>query len=108
MYNDSDLISCDIIHLDGLWQHRFLAVDAVQVILVEPDRLRLGWGQAKLVASLQDLEVSGAGAGQAGGLATGPGGERGGGRPSWWQATGPGGERGGGRPSWWPRYRTWR
>ncbi|KAG7302494.1 hypothetical protein JYU34_012410, partial [Plutella xylostella] len=57
--NDSDLISCDIIHLDGLWQHRFLAVDAVQVILVEPDRLRLGWGQAKLVASLQDLEIQG-------------------------------------------------
>ncbi|XP_061377184.1 protein CLEC16A homolog isoform X2 [Danaus plexippus] len=57
--NDSDLISCDIIQRDGTWQHRFLAVDNMQVILVEPDKQRLGWGVAKLVGSLQDLEIQG-------------------------------------------------
>ncbi|CAH2234784.1 protein CLEC16A homolog isoform X5 [Pararge aegeria] len=57
--NDSDLISCDIIQKDGTWQHRFLAVDNIQVILVEPDKQRLGWGVAKLVGSLQDLEIQG-------------------------------------------------
>ncbi|XP_062529405.1 protein CLEC16A homolog isoform X1 [Bombyx mori] len=57
--NDSDLISCDIIQKDGTWQHRFLAVDNMQIILVEPDKQRLGWGVAKLVGSLQDLEIQG-------------------------------------------------
>ncbi|XP_041978054.1 protein CLEC16A homolog isoform X3 [Aricia agestis] len=57
--NDSDLISCDIIQKDGTWQHRFLAVDSIQIILVEPDKQRLGWGVAKLVGSLQDLEIQG-------------------------------------------------
>ncbi|XP_063893951.1 protein CLEC16A homolog isoform X1 [Helicoverpa armigera] len=57
--NDSDLISCDIIQKDGTWQHRFLAVDNIQIILVEPDKQRLGWGVAKLVGSLQDLEIQG-------------------------------------------------
>ncbi|XP_026729038.1 protein CLEC16A homolog isoform X1 [Trichoplusia ni] len=57
--NDSDLISCDIIQKDGTWQHRFLAVDHIQIILVEPDKQRLGWGVAKLVGSLQDLEIQG-------------------------------------------------
>lgn len=56
--DDSDLISCDIIQKDGTWQHRFLAVDNIQIILVEPDKQRLGWGVAKLVGSLQDLEVT--------------------------------------------------
>lgn len=56
--DDSDLISCDIIQKDGTWQHRFLAVDSIEIILVEPDKQRLGWGVAKLVGSLQDLEVS--------------------------------------------------
>nr|XP_026487197.1 protein CLEC16A homolog isoform X2 [Vanessa tameamea] len=57
--NDSDLISCDITQKDGTWHHRFLAVDNIQVILVEPDKQRLGWGVAKLVGSLQDLEIQG-------------------------------------------------
>ncbi|XP_026751195.2 protein CLEC16A homolog isoform X2 [Galleria mellonella] len=57
--NDSDLISCDIIQKDGTWHHRFLAVDNIQIILVEPDKQRLGWGIAKLVGSLQDLEIQG-------------------------------------------------
>ncbi|KAL4717997.1 hypothetical protein ACJJTC_013037 [Scirpophaga incertulas] len=57
--NDSDLISCDIIQKDDTWHHRFLAVDNIQIILVEPDKQRLGWGVAKLVGSLQDLEIQG-------------------------------------------------
>ncbi|XP_045497354.1 protein CLEC16A homolog isoform X3 [Colias croceus] len=57
--NDSDLISCDIIQKDGTWHHRFLAVDNIQIILVEPDKQKLGWGVAKLVGSLQDLEITG-------------------------------------------------
>ncbi|XP_047504961.1 protein CLEC16A homolog isoform X3 [Pieris napi] len=57
--NDSDLISCDITQKDGTWQHRFLAVDNIQIILVEPDKQKLGWGVAKLVGSLQDLEITG-------------------------------------------------
>ncbi|XP_072931785.1 protein CLEC16A homolog [Epargyreus clarus] len=57
--NDSDLISCDIIQKDGTWHHRFLAVDNIQIILVEPDKQKLGWGVAKLVGSLQDLEIQG-------------------------------------------------
>ncbi|XP_013169463.1 PREDICTED: protein CLEC16A isoform X2 [Papilio xuthus] len=57
--NDSDLISCDIIQKDGTWHHRFLAVDHFQIILVEPDKQKMGWGVAKLVGSLQDLEIQG-------------------------------------------------
>ncbi|XP_068631571.1 protein CLEC16A homolog isoform X2 [Battus philenor] len=57
--NDSDLISCDIIQKDGTWHHRFLAVDNIQIILVEPDKQKMGWGVAKLVGSLQDLEIQG-------------------------------------------------
>ncbi|KAL0841441.1 hypothetical protein ABMA28_015123 [Loxostege sticticalis] len=57
--NDSDLISCDIIQKDGTCHHRFLAVDNIQIILVEPDKQKLGWGVAKLVGSLQDLEIQG-------------------------------------------------
>ncbi|KPJ03831.1 Protein CLEC16A [Papilio xuthus] len=57
--DDSDLISCDIIQKDGTWHHRFLAVDHFQIILVEPDKQKMGWGVAKLVGSLQDLEIQG-------------------------------------------------
>ncbi|CAH2037178.1 unnamed protein product, partial [Iphiclides podalirius] len=57
--NDSDLISCDIIQKDGTWHHRFLAVDHIQIILVEPDKQKMGFGVAKLVGSLQDLEIQG-------------------------------------------------
>ncbi|XP_013199587.1 protein CLEC16A homolog [Amyelois transitella] len=57
--NESDLISCDIIQKDGTWQHRFLAVDNIQIILVEPEKQKMGWGVAKLVGSLQDLEIQG-------------------------------------------------
>lgn len=38
---------------------RFLVIDILQLILVEPDTKRLGWGVAKLVGFLQDIEVTG-------------------------------------------------
>ncbi|RUS88412.1 hypothetical protein EGW08_003808 [Elysia chlorotica] len=40
-------------------ERRFLVIDPVQLILVEPDSKRLGWGVVKFVGYLQDVEVSG-------------------------------------------------
>uniref|UniRef100_A0A1L8DAS5 Protein CLEC16A homolog n=1 Tax=Nyssomyia neivai TaxID=330878 RepID=A0A1L8DAS5_9DIPT len=57
--NNSDLIACTIIMKDGQKQRRFLVIDVQQLILVEPDLKRLGWGIAKIVGFLQDTEVSG-------------------------------------------------
>lgn len=44
---------------DGVKFRRFLVIDVMQLILVEPDAKRLGWGVAKLVGFLQDVEVTG-------------------------------------------------
>lgn len=44
---------------DGTKYRRFLVIDILQLILVEPDPRRLGWGVAKLVGFLQDVEVAG-------------------------------------------------
>lgn len=44
---------------DGIKFRRFLVIDILQLILVEPDPKRLGWGVAKLVGFLQDVEVVG-------------------------------------------------
>lgn len=44
---------------DGTKFRRFLVIDIMQLILVEPDSKRLGWGIAKLVGFLQDVEVAG-------------------------------------------------
>ncbi|XP_059620976.1 protein CLEC16A homolog [Phlebotomus argentipes] len=57
--NNSDLIACTIIMKDGQKQRRFLVIDVQQLILVEPDLKRLGWGIAKIVGFLQDTEVGG-------------------------------------------------
>ncbi|XP_065579225.1 protein CLEC16A-like isoform X3 [Artemia franciscana] len=57
--NNSDLIGCTIISKDGQRHRRFLVVDLNQIILVEPDTRRLGWGVAKFVGWLQDVEVTG-------------------------------------------------
>ncbi|KAK3871250.1 hypothetical protein Pcinc_023591 [Petrolisthes cinctipes] len=57
--NNSDLIACVVIPRDGQRTKRFLVIDVIQLILVEPDQRRLGWGVAKFVGFLQDLEVSG-------------------------------------------------
>ncbi|KAL1494178.1 hypothetical protein ABEB36_009819 [Hypothenemus hampei] len=57
-YN-SDLIACTVLYKDGTKMRRFLVIDVMQLILVEPDNKRLGWGVAKLVGFLQDIEVTG-------------------------------------------------
>ncbi|XP_022916818.1 protein CLEC16A homolog isoform X2 [Onthophagus taurus] len=57
--NNSDLIACTVAWKDGKNKRRFLVIDIMQLILVEPDPKKLGWGVAKLVGFLQDIEVTG-------------------------------------------------
>lgn len=57
--NNSDLIACTVVTRDGFKHRRFLVMDILQLILVEPDSKRLGWGVAKFVGFLQDVEVNG-------------------------------------------------
>ncbi|XP_034132904.1 protein CLEC16A homolog isoform X1 [Drosophila guanche] len=57
--NNSDLIACTVVAKDNSKQRRFLVIDALQLILVEPDAKLLGWGVAKFVGFLQDVEVQG-------------------------------------------------
>lgn len=57
--DNSDLIACTVIMKDNTKFRRFLVIDILQLILVEPDSKRLGWGVAKLVGLLQDVEVVG-------------------------------------------------
>ncbi|KAF5287527.1 hypothetical protein FQA39_LY04155 [Lamprigera yunnana] len=57
--NNSDLIACTVVWKDGQKIRRFLVIDIMQLILVEPDTKKLGWGVAKLVGFLQDIEVTG-------------------------------------------------
>lgn len=57
--DNSDLIACTVVWKDGQKIRRFLVIDIMQLILVEPDTKKLGWGVAKLVGFLQDIEVSG-------------------------------------------------
>ncbi|GAB6025945.1 hypothetical protein CHUAL_011914 [Chamberlinius hualienensis] len=57
--NNSDLIACTVVTKDGQKIRRFLVIDVSQLILVEPDSKRLGWGIAKFAGFLQDIEVSG-------------------------------------------------
>lgn len=57
--DNSDLIACTVMYKDGQKIRRFLVIDIMQLILVEPDTKRLGWGVAKLVGFLQDIEVTG-------------------------------------------------
>ncbi|XP_058810063.1 protein CLEC16A homolog isoform X2 [Phymastichus coffea] len=57
--NNSDLIACTVVYKDGQKIRRFLVIDSIQLILVEPDTRKLGWGVAKFVGFLQDIEVTG-------------------------------------------------
>ncbi|XP_078034274.1 C-type lectin domain containing ema isoform X1 [Augochlora pura] len=56
--NNSDLIACTVVWTDGQKIRRFLVIHIVQLILVEPDTSKLGWGVARLVGFLQDIEVA--------------------------------------------------
>jgi protein CLEC16A len=53
------LIACTVVDKEGHKTRRFLVIDVIQLILVEPDTRRLGWGVAKFVGFLQDIEVTG-------------------------------------------------
>lgn len=57
--DNSDLIACTVNMKDGAKFRRFLVIDVLQLILVEPDPRKLGWGIAKFVGFLQDVEVAG-------------------------------------------------
>ncbi|XP_049951691.1 protein CLEC16A homolog isoform X1 [Schistocerca serialis cubense] len=57
--NNSDLIACTVVNKEGHKIRRFLVIDVMQFILVEPDTRRLGWGVTKFVGFLQDIEVTG-------------------------------------------------
>nr|CAD7198519.1 unnamed protein product [Timema douglasi] len=59
--DNSDLIACTVASKEGQKIRRFLVIDIIQLILVEPDTRRLGWGVAKFVGLLQvwDIEVTG-------------------------------------------------
>lgn len=56
---NSDLIFCTVITKDGQKIKRFMVIDNLLLILVEPDPKRHGWGVAKFVGFLQDIEVAG-------------------------------------------------
>eukprot|EP00057_Strongylocentrotus_purpuratus_P017817 XP_011672291.1 PREDICTED: protein CLEC16A-like [Strongylocentrotus purpuratus] len=57
--NNSDLIACSVITKDKSPQRvrRFLVIAIHQLILVEPDSKKLGWGVAKFVGPLQVSEI---------------------------------------------------
>ncbi|XP_023340885.1 protein CLEC16A homolog [Eurytemora carolleeae] len=55
--NNSDLLALTVEYKDGTKQRRFLVVDSLQIILIEPDAHRLGWGVSRYSGYLQDLEV---------------------------------------------------
>ncbi|XP_077490133.1 C-type lectin domain containing ema isoform X4 [Amblyomma americanum] len=57
--NNSDLIACTVVSKDSQKIRRFMVIDVAQLVLVEPDSKRLGWGVAKFVGFLQDIEVTG-------------------------------------------------
>ena len=56
--DNSDLIACTVASKDGSKIRRFLVMDVIQLILVEPDTRRLGWGVAKFVGFLQVCAAS--------------------------------------------------
>jgi protein CLEC16A len=55
--NNSDLIGCTVKRESESPERRFLVVDNYQIILVEPDSSRLGWGVVTFSGPLQDLEI---------------------------------------------------
>ncbi len=56
--DNSDLLAVTVVYRDGARHRRFLVVGVYQIVLVEPDATRLGWGVSTFVGYLQDLEAS--------------------------------------------------
>lgn len=57
--NDSDLLACYVSTNKNEKASRFLVTDRYQLILVEPDKKKLGWGVVRFSGLLQDTHVSG-------------------------------------------------
>ena len=55
--NASDLIACTV-KWGGRRERRFLVIDPVQFVLVEPEVRRIGWGVVKFADLVQDVEVA--------------------------------------------------
>ena len=55
--NSSDLIACTV-NLKERKERRFLVIDPIQFILVEPEVKRIGWGVVKFSDLIQDVEVT--------------------------------------------------
>ena len=51
--DNSDLLAVTVVSRDESRQRRFLVVGVYQIVLVEPDATRLGWGVATFVGFLQ-------------------------------------------------------
>jgi protein CLEC16A len=57
--NSSDLIACTVnFHTKEKKERRFLVIDPIQFILVEPEVKRIGWGIVKFSDLIQDVEVA--------------------------------------------------
>ncbi|CDW57006.1 ATP bind 1 and RrnaAD and FPL and C2 domain conta ining protein [Trichuris trichiura] len=54
---DSDLLACTVIHQHGGRNQQFLVVGASQLLFVEPDACKVGWGVVRFVADLEKSEV---------------------------------------------------
>ncbi|CAF0812788.1 unnamed protein product [Brachionus calyciflorus] len=55
--DSSDLIACTV-NLKDKRDRRFLVIDPIQFILVEPEVKRIGWGIVKFSDLIQDVEVT--------------------------------------------------
>ena len=55
--NTGDLIACTVFMKEGRIK-RFMVVDSRQLILIEPDSKKLGFGVTKFVSLIQDVEVT--------------------------------------------------
>ncbi|KAK0418158.1 hypothetical protein QR680_013405 [Steinernema hermaphroditum] len=57
--SNSDLLSCTVVIEKSDKLQRFLVADQLQLILVEPDSKRMGWGVVRFVGLLQDTQLTG-------------------------------------------------
>jgi protein CLEC16A len=56
--NTSDLIACTVKLSSEKRERRFLVIDPIQFILVEPEVKRIGWGVVKFSDLVQNVEVA--------------------------------------------------
>ncbi|CAM4774819.1 unnamed protein product [Rotaria magnacalcarata] len=56
-FHNCDLIACTV-HMTERKDRRFLVIDQMQFILIEPDSTKISWGIVKFCALMQDVEVA--------------------------------------------------